>query len=105
MSEALIAINKSIEHWEDNLNKAYAGKLKRNDICGEKCSLCDKFFTRFNRCLECPLNIYGMRCSDESSPWKDVKNDIYDFKCTIESTSVMLMCLYLLREIYKGEKP
>jgi hypothetical protein len=66
-----IAINKSIKHWLENLDKAYKEELKRSDIQADKCALC-KIETELD-CRNCILDKYGMWCRSDDSPWGSVK--------------------------------
>lgn len=73
------AIEKSIEHHEDNLDrlKKAKGRFLNNSGClyGEisygasVCALCIEFA---DRCSSCPLSLEGYRCNKEDSPWKEI---------------------------------
>lgn len=73
--KTLAALKKSIKHWENNVEKARGGKLKKADIQSSKCSLCVMFSNLFY-CGYCPVKLKTgkMFCCD--SPWYLVKRAI-----------------------------
>ena len=63
--EILNALNKSIEHWKDNINKLENGEIFF--INGFECSLCKLF--KVTSCQYCPLYEYSKGCNENDSPW------------------------------------
>jgi hypothetical protein len=81
-AESIIALNKSISHWEEMITwvKAQEPNDKADRIrmenCigqhwqGEYCALCllvDEL--RDSECDVCPLNKHGYQCGQPNSPW------------------------------------
>lgn len=68
-SEQIEGLEKSIQHWQDNIDG-----LKRGEdweISDIYCDLCGKFGERNHKnCSDCPLDIIGQRCSQDTSVWK-----------------------------------
>ena len=73
------AIAASVEHWEDNVEKASEGLLRCADIYEDACALCDYSKKYIERnlaglavspiCDICPLQAAGYCCNEEGSPW------------------------------------
>ena len=61
-------IERSIEHWEENLAHAKAGELDQITIDSESCALCETSLHSDGRtmnCGVCPLHLAGYGCLDD----------------------------------------
>ena len=68
--EQVKGLQDSIQHWEENVEKAKNGEMFSID--GHDCALC-KLFYRGGLCLHCPLNIIGDKCVGTTrSTWRNV---------------------------------
>lgn len=78
--EMLEAVEKSIQHWEDNVQLAKAGALNLGHIYGDQCALCSytedlhfKIVRGGDHCDLCPLRHIGAGCCDDpddlKGPW------------------------------------
>ena len=89
------ALDKSIEHWEENLERAVNGE--RFYIGSSYCALCNENW----HCEDCPLCEYGMGCKDhdcESNPWGSVQSALWDERGIVPATEIMYMALLFVRE-------
>ena len=77
------ALLQSIEHWEDNLNKAETtGSLDTFDISPHKCALCHMFMLNIHEpkdtCCGCPVyeKVKSVGCC--RTPYGHVKSSILE---------------------------
>lgn len=109
----LKAIEASFIHWASNYGLVCRGKLAPVDIEDDKCPLCFlyRYQYRLDRCENCPLVEYGMRCE-----WADTRRSLYspwsavDYKMKVENhqpkraVEVMTLCLLLVYYAENGKK-
>jgi hypothetical protein len=99
----LQAINGSIKKWEGIL---YEGK---EDMEDSDCKLCVKYDAY--PCTKCTLGILLMRCQVGpyhywAKRFEGIEKRIVKDKMTKQKAEVMLMALYLTKEIYvNGDMP
>jgi hypothetical protein len=88
--ETLKALQESIVHWEENLNKVKRGdKLLLLDIHGEKCALCVRFSrgvhsNTFSCGLQhpdhsteyCPITLATGESACQNTPWEKISEEI-----------------------------
>lgn len=54
-AETRQALEESIQHWEENLEHAKAGRFGDIDTTAEGCALCFKFYLYNGSCKGCPV--------------------------------------------------
>ena len=86
------ALQKSIKHWEENLAKAEAETLTKNDIGSHNCALCARFNTTEvckrttpkGKVERCPVAVATGQANCDGSPWEDIRTTVfYGFKQNI----------------------
>ena len=100
-----VALDGSIAHWE----QIYEGL--ETHICTDYCPLCRAYYNE-GMCSGCPVDKYlGQCCRSNDNPWGVVRegldhNNIPSEKLDEkrEDIGMMLMCLYLLKEIVKEDE-
>lgn len=70
------ALERSLEHWRENIKKAEAGTLTWADISGEKCSLCHVHFTNLD-CGTCPVKISTGQSHCYGTPYYVARTALY----------------------------
>ena len=62
-------LQKSIKHWEDNLEKLKAGAISAHAVYGDQCQLCEVYLDPDETCVGCPVAEDTGKPMCEGSPW------------------------------------
>ena len=92
------AIEKSIKHWEENLELAENELLTADDIGSDRCALCQKYEDNCFRMYSdefCPLyGAYGRCGTGDRHPWDEVFDSLRDCsRALVSDVENMLTCL------------
>lgn len=84
-------IERSIEHWKENVAKAKAGTLVLSDISAAECALCQAH----EDCEDCPLAEWTEEDDCEGTPWRAIHTALAGFNHSnlVANTEAMLRVL------------
>lgn len=92
-------IDKCIEHWRENTEKAEEGTLDLEDISSDKCALCGMTEGLEAGCWVCPLEYFSIRCDEDDSCWMSVRNNMdYSTEAAVNACTTMRYELEKVRE-------
>lgn len=100
------ALEESIAHWEENLERATNGMLVGEHIFSDDCPLCDMFlFSGPQVCVGCPVKQASGESNCRNTPWNAVLIAVDARASTAAITAAVQMELNFLKSLREGKAP